>query len=250
MDKVNILGVNIDMLTINEAADKVFSFLDENNKCSMIFTPNSEIIMMGYKDDKFRDILNSASLLTADGIGVVYASRILKKPLKERCAGYDLSVELMKKLNKSNHGIFLFGGKPGVAEKARDELLKDYPDLKISGIQNGYFSEDEEPDIVNKINESGADLLFVCLGAPKQEKWIYKHRNELKVKAALGVGGSLDVFAKNVKRAPDFFCKTGLEWFYRLIKEPSRFKRMTVLPVFGMTVIFKGKRYCDKTAKN
>lgn len=245
MDKVNILGVNVDMLTVKEAAARIFSFLDGKNAhgCNMVFTPNSEIIMMGYKDDEFRDILNSADVLAADGIGVVYASRILKKPLKERCAGYDISVELLKMLDKTQHGLFLFGGKPGVAEKARDELLKDYPGLNISGVRNGYFSDNEENDIVDQINNSGADVVFVCLGAPKQEKWIYRHRNELKVKAALGVGGSLDVFAKNTKRAPDIFCRLGLEWFYRLVKEPSRFKRMTVLPVFGLTVIFRGRRY-------
>ncbi|MCH5184633.1 MAG: WecB/TagA/CpsF family glycosyltransferase [Oscillospiraceae bacterium] len=245
-DKVNILGVNVDMLTIKEAAERIYSFLG-GDKCRTVFTPNSEIIMMGYRDDEFRDILNSASVLAADGIGVVYASRILKKPLKERCAGFDIAVSLLEKLNGSGYGLFLFGGKPGVAEKAREELLKDYPDLKISGLRNGYFDESDEGDIVKQINESGADIVFVCLGAPKQEKWIYRHRDELKVKAALGIGGSLDVFAKNVERAPEFFCKAGLEWFYRLVKEPSRFKRMTVLPVFGMTVIFKGKRY-KKTA--
>lgn len=243
MDKVNILGVDVDMLTINEAADKIFSFLKDGDGCRMVFTPNSEIIMMGYRDSEFRDILNSAAVSAADGIGVVYASKILRKPLTERCAGYDVSVRLLSMLNNTEHGLFLFGGKPGVAEKAREELLKDYPDLKISGIRNGYFSEEEEGDIIDEINASGADVLFVCLGAPKQEKWIYKHRNDLKVKAALGVGGSLDVFAKNTKRAPDIFCRLGLEWFYRLVKEPSRFRRMTILPVFGITVIFKGKRY-------
>jgi len=242
MEKVNILGVNIDMVTIPEAAEEIFSYLS-GDKLNMVFTPNSEIIMTAYKDAEFARILNSASLLTADGIGVVYASRILKKPIKERCAGYDVAVELLRKMNDSDYKLFLFGGKPGVAEDARDELLKEYPDLKIAGVRNGYFKPEEESGIVEEINNSEADVVFVCLGAPAQEKWIYRNRDKLKVKAALGVGGSLDVFAKKVERAPDFFCRTGLEWLYRLAKQPSRFMRMMALPRFGFTVLFKGKRY-------
>ena len=242
MEKVNILGVKVDMVTIPEAADKIMEFLNEDGMHE-VYTPNSEIIMVAYKDQEFADILNKASLLTADGIGVVYASRILKKPIKERAAGYDIACKVLEKINYTDHSLFLFGGKPGVAETAEKNLKAKYPGLKISGTRNGYFKPEDEPEIVKQINESGADLIFVCLGAPKQEKWINAHRDELKTKVAMGIGGSLDVFAGTAERAPEFFCKTGLEWFYRLCKEPWRAGRMAQLPVFGMTVITKGKKF-------
>ena len=242
MDRINILGVQVDMVTIPEAADKIVEFLSED-KFHAVYTPNSEIIMEAYRDEAFSEVLNEADLLTADGIGVVYASKYLKKPLKERAAGYDIARLLLQKLNYTDHKLFLFGGKPGVAELAMENMKKDYPQLNIVGTRNGYFGEEDEDEIIAQINESGADILFVCLGAPRQEKWIYKHKDKLMVKVAMGVGGSIDVFAGTVQRAPEFFCKTGLEWFYRLMKEPWRAKRMTDLPKFAVTVLKEGKKY-------
>ncbi len=242
MDKVNILGVRVDMVNIEQAADKIMEFMNED-KFHAVFTPNSEIIMHAYKNAAFADLLNRAELLTADGIGVVYASKILKKPIKERAAGYDIARLVLAKMNGSEHKLFLFGGKPGVAEEAKANLLKEYPDLNIVGMRNGYFKPEEESEIVNEINASGADMLFVCLGAPKQEEWIDRNRSALNIRVAMGIGGSLDVFAGRVERAPDFFCKTGLEWFYRLCKEPWRIGRMMELPKFAATVIAKGKKY-------
>lgn len=242
MDKVNILGVRVDMAGIEEAADRIMGFLNEDDFHS-VFTPNSEIIMQAYRDKDFCGILNSASLLTADGIGVVYASKILGKPIGERAAGYDIARRVLSRINETGHKLFLFGGKPGVGEEAKMALLKDYPKLNIVGVRNGYFKPNEEAEIVREINESGADLLFVCLGAPKQENWINAHKDELGVKVAMGIGGSLDVFAGRVERAPEFFCKTGLEWFYRLCKEPWRIGRMMDLPKFAVTVMAKGRKY-------
>lgn len=242
MDKVNILGVNVDMVTISQAADIIIEFFNED-KLHSVFTPNSEIIMCAYKDAEFCKLLNSASLLTADGIGVVYASKILKKPISERAAGYDIACTVLEKMNCTGHKLFLFGGKPGVAEEAKTNLLKKYPALNIVGMRNGYFKPEDEAQIVEEINSSGADIVFVCLGAPKQEQWIDRHKDELNVKVAMGIGGSLDVFAGRTERAPEFFCKTGLEWFYRLCKEPWRIGRMMELPKFAATVIAKGKKY-------
>lgn len=242
MDKVNILGVNVDTVTISQAADKIMEFFNED-RIHTVFTPNSEIIMAAYRDPEFCEMLNNSDLLTADGIGVVYASRILKKPINERAAGYDIARKVLEKLNYTNHKLFLFGGKPGVADEAAANLKKEYPELNIVGTRNGYFSADDEVDIVNEINASGADIVFVCLGAPKQEKWINAHKDELKVRVAMGIGGSLDVFAGRVERAPDFWCKIGMEWFYRLVKEPWRIGRMMDLPKFAATVITKGKKY-------
>ena len=241
-DKVNILGVLVDKVTIEKAADKIMQFLG-GDKLSKVYTPNSEIIMAAYKDAEFKDVLNRAQLLTADGIGVVYASRILNNPVTERAAGYDITCELLERINGTSYGIFLFGGKPGVAETAKENLLKKYPSLNVVGMRNGYFKPEDDEEIVRQINESGADIVFVCLGAPKQELWIDKYKDSLNAKVAMGIGGSLDVFAGTAQRAPEFFCKYGLEWFYRLMKEPWRAKRMLALPKFALTVLFKGRKF-------
>ncbi len=242
MEKINILGVNVDKVTNAGAVDKVMSMLDEPGNHA-VFTPNSEIILMGYKDMEFCGILNSADLLTADGIGVVYASKILKNPLSERVAGYDVACGVIERIAQSGHRLYLFGGKPGVAEQAEQNLKEKYPLLNIVGKRNGYFSPDEVDSIISDINASGADLVFVCLGAPMQEKWIYANKDKLSCHVMMGIGGSLDVFAGNVERAPEAWCKLGLEWLYRLKKEPWRIGRMMALPKFGFTVLFKGKRY-------
>ncbi len=241
MDKVNILGVKVDKVGIDDAVEKILTFLS-GDKCAKIYTPNSEIIMLGYQDSDFLELLNRAELLTADGIGVVKASDILKNPVPERAAGYDIACKLLKKIADTEHKLFLFGGKPGVAEKAA-EKIKDTYGVTIAGTRNGYFKPEETDSIVAQINESGADLLFVCLGAPKQEKWIDDNSRKLNVKAAMGVGGSLDVFAGTVERAPEFYCNHGLEWFYRLMKEPWRAKRMLALPKFAITVLVHGRKY-------
>lgn len=242
MDKINILGVNVDMAGIEDSVTQIMQFLGEDGMHA-VYTPNSEIIMAAYKDSEFCSLLNRASLLTADGIGVVYASRILKKPLSERAAGYDIACRIIEEITKSGHKLFLFGGKPGVADEAKERLEEKNPGIQIVGTRNGYFDKEETPSIINEINESGADIVFVCLGAPAQEKWIDANKNKLNTKVAMGLGGSLDIFAGRVERSPEIWCKLGLEWLHRLIREPWRFMRMMALPKFALTVFFKGKRY-------
>ncbi len=242
-DRVNILGVYVDMVNIRQAADRIMQFFNEPG-VHKVYTPNSEIIMAAYKDESFKELLNNAELLTADGIGVVYASKILKKPIAERAAGYDIACDVLGRIKDTSHSVFLFGGKPGVAEIAKENLEKAYPGIKIAGMRNGYFKPEEEPEIVSEINKSGADLLFVCLGAPKQEQWLARNAEKLTdVRVAMGIGGSLDVFAGTAMRAPKFYCDHGLEWFYRLMKQPSRAGRMLALPKFGFTVLLKGRKF-------
>ncbi|MBE7044089.1 MAG: WecB/TagA/CpsF family glycosyltransferase [Ruminococcaceae bacterium] len=248
MDKVNILGVWVDKVNIGEAADKIFKMLDENRP-HMIFTPNSEILMVAYKDLKFREILNRADMLTADGIGVVYASKILKNPIKERAAGFDITCKVLEKVAESGHKVFFFGGKEGVGKKAKENLEQKYPFIQIVGTRNGYFKPEEEPEIIREINESGADLVLVCLGAPAQEKWIARNIDSLHAKVFMGVGGSLDVLAGTAERAPEFWCNHGIEWLYRLLKQPSRIGRMMALPKFALTVLFKGRRFPQEKAE-
>lgn len=242
MEKVNILGVNVDKVTIPEAAELVFSMLSENRP-HWVFTPNSEIIMHAYKNEAFRALLNKADLLTADGIGLVHASRILKNPIKERAAGYDIACLLIEKIARSGHKLFLFGGRDGVAEIAKKNLEEKYPFIQIVGTQSGYYKPSKESEIVRKINDSRADIVFVCLGAPAQENWIARNSEKMTAQVFMGIGGSLDVIAGTTERAPKAWCDMGLEWLYRLYKQPSRFWRMLALPKFALTVIFRGKRF-------
>lgn len=241
-DKVNILGVKVHKVTVADAVNKIMQFLNED-KMHSVFTPNSEIIMVAHKDEAFKDVLNKSDLLTADGIGVVYASRILKNPISERAAGFDIACELLERVKGTSYKLFLFGGKPGVAETAKEKIEEKYKGINICGCRNGYFKPEDEAGIIEEINSSGADILFVCLGAPKQEMWINDNRDKLKTRVALGIGGSLDVFAGTAMRAPEFYCKHGLEWFYRLMKQPSRAGRMLALPKFGFTVLLKGRKF-------
>ncbi|WP_027398789.1 WecB/TagA/CpsF family glycosyltransferase [Anaerovorax odorimutans] len=250
--RVKILSVPVDMVNADEAME-IFKELMEEQECSessLIVTPNSEIIVNAAKDKELKELIESAQLIIPDGIGIVYASKIMGIPLKERVTGIDFLEQIIAYLEKTGQSIYFLGSKPAieakeegqearasVAEMAALEILKKYPDLKIAGTHHGYFKESEESDVVEKINNSGADFLCVALGSPKQEKFVNKYKDRLNVKAAIGVGGSLDVWAGTLKRAPEFYQKNGLEWLYRLIQEPSRYKRMMALPLFMIKVI-------------
>lgn len=238
--KVNILGAMIDKLTMDEAKDIAMSFFESEGK-KIIYTPNSEIILYASKNEDFMPKLNSADLMIADGIGVVYGAKILRNPLPERVAGFDLLKTIFPLMAANGYSVYLLGSKPGVAEAAGENLKAEYPGLVVAGTHDGYFTDDSP--VIADINRVKPDLLLVCLGFPKQENWIYDNRDKLDVKAMIGAGGCLDVFAGNVERAPEFYCKHGLEWFYRLKKEPWRFMRMTALPVFALKVLFKGWKY-------
>lgn len=235
---VEILGVKIDKVTFGEALDKLETLMNTEG-VSAVFTPNPEIVMAAHEDEKFKKILNSADLCTADGIGVVYASRMLKDPVPERVAGFDLTCALLEKAAKAGNGVFLFGSKPGVAEAAKAKMEEKYSGIRVVGTRNGYFKPEDNAEIIEQINASGADLLLVCLGAPKQENWIAENRGALKVKLCMGVGGTLDVFAGTSKRAPKIFIKLNLEWLYRGLKQPSRLIRFTALPKFMIEVMKK-----------
>ena len=243
MEKVNILGVKVTKHTMDSASDKIVEYVKSGQRGKCVYTPNSEIIMVAYRDEKFKDVLNEADMLLADGIGVVYASKIVKNPIPQRAAGYDTACEALRKLAKYGASVYLFGAAEGVADKAGEEICKRYPGIKIAGVSNGYFDAEREKQIIADINDKKPDVLFVCLGAPKQEKWINAHKNELDFGVAMGIGGSLDVFAGTVKRAPEFYQKHGIEWLYRLLKQPKRIIRMMDLPRFGFKVLLNGKKF-------
>lgn len=233
---VDILGIPVDSITMKEAMEKAGSFLEEGG-VHTIYTPNSEIMMAAQRDPELRDILLKADMLTADGAGVVLASRILGRSVPEKVSGFDLVVELFKAYGKKGLRCFLFGAKPGVAEEAAKKVEAAYPGIVVAGYHHGYFSAEDDAEIVRAINDSNCDLLVVALGAPKQEKWIYSHLDRLNTRVCTGVGGTIDILAGKVQLAPDFFRRNGLEWLYRLCKEPRRFIRMLDLPRFMLRVL-------------
>lgn len=230
MERINIRGIGFDNVNMEEALAMCEDLITAGG-AHTIHTPNAEIVQMCIDDPSKRELINSADLIIPDGAGVILAGKILGSPLpKGKVAGIELCENLVRLSGEKGWKIFMLGGKPGIAEIASQKLTEKYPDTNIVGINDGYFKNDAE--IIEKINASGADILFVCLGVPKQEEWMYAHKNELNVKLMGGFGGSFDVFAGQVNRAPDFFINCNLEWFYRLIKEPSRFGRMMKLPKF------------------
>ncbi|MBQ7399112.1 MAG: WecB/TagA/CpsF family glycosyltransferase [Clostridia bacterium] len=251
-EKINIRGVYFDNVNMDEAMQTVKSMID-TDVFSYMFTPNSEIVQSCIENPELYEVINSASLVIPDGIGVVYASKILKTPLKEKVPGCEVAEKIMQYAAKTGDGVFFFGGgkkceeRDAVSVIAAEKMKEKYPGLNVVGTRDGYFTNDDVPSIIDEINASGAKILFVCLGAPKQEKWIYENRDALKVNFAAGLGGTLDVFAGIAKRAPEFFLKTNLEWFYRLLCMPTRLGRMMKLPkfLFG-TIINKNKGFDNK----
>lgn len=232
--KLDVMGLQFDNVTMDEALTRADAFLS-GDKTVCVVTPNAEIAYEALHDMSLRKLLNSADLMLPDGAGVVLASKLLKTPLKEKVAGVDFAAGLLRLLAKNQQSVFLLGAKPGVAETAAEKMVQMTPGLRIAGLHDGYFT-DEAP-IIAQINESGADVLFVCLGSPKQELFMQRYRQALGVKIMIGLGGSLDAFAGTVKRAPQWMIRMNLEWLYRLIKEPKRFGRMLRLPKYLFAVM-------------
>ncbi len=226
--KTEILGVRFDDLTQQEAAQQGRQLLEED-KFHYVVTPNPEFLLAAEKDPEFRRVLNAADLVLPDGIGVVYSAKILGTPLKERVPGIEFAEAMLSALNEMGGRLYLLGAKPGVAEEAGRRICARYPALVLCGTHDGYFKDEQA--ILPEIAAAKPDLLFVCLGAPKQEKWMARWGQHTGAKLAIGLGGCLDVFAGNVRRAPEQWQKLGLEWAYRLKKEPKRIGRMAKLPL-------------------
>ena len=235
--KKEILGITFDDLTREEAAQAGAALLAED-KFHYVVTPNPEFILTAEKDSDFRRVLNGADLVLPDGIGVVYSAKLQGTPLKGRVPGIEFAADMLICLNGMGGRLYLLGAKPGVAEEAGRRILNQYPNITLCGTQDGYFEDEEE--VLLKVAAARPDLLFVCLGAPKQEKWMARWGRHTGARLAIGLGGALDVFAGRVERAPEGWRKLGLEWAYRLKKEPRRAGRMAKLPL--VLVKAAGKR--------
>lgn len=227
--RIDILGVGFDNVTMSEALVR-----GEELLCSegthYVVTPNPEIVETCREDSEANRAVNGADLVLPDGIGVIYGAKMLGTPLKERVPGIEFGTNMIEKCAELGKSVFLLGAKPGVAEAAAENLKKKFPNLLIAGTHDGYFKEDAP--VAGEMKASSADMALVCLGAPKQELFMANYGEATGCKLMMGLGGSLDIFAGVAQRAPEFYCKHNLEWFYRLVKNPSRIGRMMKLPLF------------------
>lgn len=236
--ELRALGVRVDAVGMDGAIQQLRRFLQED-RLHLVVTLGTEMVMRAEEDEEFRDLVNRADLVVPDGIGLVLASRYCGVPLPERVAGIDLVWGLVRELGPGGLRLFLLGAAPGVAEQAGERLRAACPELEVVGVHHGYF-EDEQA-VVEQIAASGANVLLAGIGSPRQERFLDRHREKLNVSLGIGVGGTFDVLAGRLRRAPDWMIRLGLEWLYRLLSQPSRWVRMLVLPRFLFRVILSGR---------
>ena len=236
MSRIDVMGVGFDDLTRDGAVALCKNLIEEHRSAYMV-TPNPEIVMASWDDPALREAISNADLVIPDGIGVVKAAKILGTPLKERLPGIEIGEAILQYAAQSGKKVFLLGAKPGVADLAADRMREMFPGIDICGVNDGYFKDDAA--VIEKINAAKPDFLMVCLGFPKQEMWMAQNASKLDVGFMAGLGGSLDVFAGTVLRAPEKWQRMNAEWLYRCIKEPWRFKRIARLPLFILKAIAK-----------
>ncbi|PIC69169.1 glycosyltransferase [Sporosarcina sp. P16b] len=234
--KEEILGVSVNTENYDELIPKVFENIEEGKK-SLIVAINPEKLMKAKEDPELKALLNRAEFQIPDGIGVILASKLKKGQIRSRVTGIDMMDRVVQEAAARGKRIFLYGAKPGVAQEAAARLQVMHPNIQIAGVQHGY--EQDVKVVLDTINQAKPDILFVAMGSPKQEQWIEQHRDQLHPMLFQGVGGSFDVLAGNIKRAPAVFQKAGAEWLYRLMLEPSRIKRQMNLPKFLVEVYRK-----------
>lgn len=239
MSRIDVLGVSFDDLTMEEAVEIALGFMQERHACYAC-TPNPEIVMAAKGDAALRAALSGAELVLADGVGITKAAAMLGTPLKSRVPGIDFASNVISRLAQRGGSVYLLGAKPLVAEAAAEKLTQTYAGIVIAGTNDGYFTDDAP--VIEKINAASPDFLMVCLGSPKQELWMSANAGRLSCGLMAGLGGSLDVLAGNVQRAPETWRRLGLEWLYRVIKEPKRLGRVMKLPAFVLEAAAEGRR--------
>lgn len=227
-----------DAVTMDEALEQVVVFVEQGDRPYTVFATNPEKNFSVPRDPFLYDCFRQADLLLPDGIGMVLGARLLHGAKLERVPGCEFMQRVCGLAAERGYKIFLYGAKEAVSVQAMQILQERYPGIQIVGRCNGYWPDEKMGDLVKMINDSGAQILFLALGSPKQEQWFARHREQLPlVRVVQGIGGTLDVIAGTVKRAPAFFCAVGLEWLYRLLAEPKRIGRQKVLPLFALQVL-------------
>lgn len=243
MSRMKFLNTEIDNVTMSEAVQKIEQLI-LSKKTSYVVTPNVDHIVKLETDKEFQEVYKEAALILTDGMPLIWISKMKKTPIKEKVSGSDLFPEVCKLASQKGYKLFLLGAAEGIAAKAAENLKYRYNGLNVVGTYSPSYGfekkEDEIKQIIRIINEVKPDILAVGLGAPKQEKFLYNFRNELNVPVSLAIGASIDFEAGNVERAPEWMQKSGLEWFYRLFKEPKRmFKRYLIDDIKIFKMIFK-----------
>lgn len=234
--RIEILGVPADCVGMGQALEVVDAFV-KGNRPETVIAVNPEKVMKARSNSLLLAQLRQSGLLIPDGIGIVYAARLLGLGRMERVPGSELMPAICERGAQKGYKFFLFGAAPEINQRTAEALRTSFPEIQIVGRQHGYLKEEEMPELIERINASGSDILFVALGSPGQELWMGRHLPKLKVKVCQGVGGTFDVLAGAVKRAPLFFRKMHLEWFYRLVSRPGRLLRQTALPQFAFQIL-------------
>lgn len=246
MSRVEILGVAVDRVSMDEAVARIEALIAgfaaegrEGRKglTRLVVTANPEILFAAWKDRELAGVLAGADLVVADGVGVVWAARRLGRPVPERVPGIDLMHRLLARSAARGYRVFFLGARPGVAARAAAAARERYPGLEVAGVHHGYFRPGEAAAVAAAVGAARPDLLFTGMGAPRDQKWVWRHRESLGAAVAVGVGGSFDVLAGTARRAPRWMQHLGLEWLYRLLRQPSRWRRMRVLPRFAWAVL-------------
>ncbi|WP_036708402.1 WecB/TagA/CpsF family glycosyltransferase [Paenibacillus pinihumi] len=233
---VPIFGVPFSRMNMDETVHYLTESIQQR-RVTQVITANPIMIMMALESPDYYRVMEQAELIVPDGAGVVWAAGYVGMPVKERVAGFDLLHRLMQVGEEKRWRVYLLGTSQEIIEETASRLQQKYPLVQIAGYHNGFFGEAEDEEVIAKVKEAGPDLLFVARAANNQEPWIYKHKEALGVPVVMGVGGSFDIISGRLKRAPLIFQKLRLEWLYRLIQEPRRYKRMLALPKFVVKVV-------------
>ncbi|MGE8203656.1 WecB/TagA/CpsF family glycosyltransferase [Heyndrickxia sp. NPDC080065] len=234
VQNVPILGVPILHTTKENFIDLIHERIKLEKK-TFIVTANPEIVMMANENKEFMNYLQKADFITPDGIGIVKASKWLNKPLPERVPGFDTMKDLLALANRNHYRVYFLGARQEVLDQLIQITGREYPEMKIVGAHNGFFDW-QDSQILEEIQQLKPDLIFIALGAPKQEQWISQHIDQFEKGIFMGVGGSFDGIAGVVPRAPEIWQKLNIEWLYRLFQQPSRWKRMLAIPQFVLKV--------------
>ncbi len=239
---MTVLGVRVDNLTIDEAVRGIVARIERGERAESIYFVNADCLNIAFRDKRYREILARADYVLADGSGVRLAGKLVGVQVRENVNGTDLFPRLCEGVSGMPGGIYLYGAAPGVAEGTADWIRKHYSQTRIAGVEQGFLSEEEANEMPRRIRESGADVLLVAFGAPRQEEWIDRHVAETGVATAMGVGGLFDFYSGRIPRAPDWMRRAGLEWAFRLMQEPRRMARRYLLgnPLFLWRIFWYG----------
>ena len=236
MESVTILGMRVDCVSPEDTLTAIDRFIAQRTPHHIV-TADASMVVTARHDAELQAIIEGADLVTPDGAGILWASRLFGTPIPYRVSGVDLVGELCRLSPFKGYRLFFFGAGPHVAEEAAVKMRARFPGTQIVGTRDGFFSMEEEPEIIAQIQAARADIVLVALGIPKQEKWIAKHKAVLGASVLIGVGGSFDVFSGRVKRAPLVLQRNGFEWLYRLLQNPKKFGKVMTLPEFALLAL-------------